>query len=71
MNSTLVLLIVACFLINLSNGLYIKTSNENQSNKNQNNDKNNDEWSVFKQKLGLTNQKGNYSYLNNRRIANI
>lgn len=59
MYSTLVFLIVVCILINATNGMYIKTSNENHSIKNQNNHKNNDEWSVFKQKLGLTNQKGN------------
>ncbi|KAI8121896.1 hypothetical protein FF38_09069 [Lucilia cuprina] len=52
--STILLFLMATLMIDMSKGLYIKSTTENQSSKTQNNK---DEWSVFKQKLGLTNQK--------------
>ncbi|XP_065355177.1 uncharacterized protein LOC135949515 [Calliphora vicina] len=60
--SIFVLFITITFLVYISNGLYIKTATDNQSIKTSSNNnnadaKNKNEWSVFKQKLGLTNQK--------------
>lgn len=66
---TLLLLIAASFLINISTAMYIKSALENQSTKGENLNKlinHKDEWSVFQQKLGLTNQKGNYRKLHDK-----
>ncbi|TMW46385.1 hypothetical protein DOY81_008537 [Sarcophaga bullata] len=50
-------LISIIFIFNSSTGLYIKTTVDNQNLKTQNKNDSKDEWSVFQQKLGLTNQK--------------
>lgn len=54
--ATLMITMSITFMVYASNGMYIKPIAENESSK----IKNKDEWSVFKQKLGLTNQKGSY-----------
>ncbi|KAM7361064.1 uncharacterized protein ACRADG_009571 [Cochliomyia hominivorax] len=51
-NVATVFLFTFSFVLNNGNGLYIKTATEQKNNVNKN-----DEWSIFKKKLGLTNQK--------------
>ena len=61
-HTKLTTLITIIFIFNSSTGLYIKTAVDNQNLKTQNKDDSKDEWSVFQQQLGLTNQKGNFEY---------
>ena len=61
-HTKLTTLILIIFVFNSTTGLYIKSPVDNQNLNTQKKDDSNDEWNVFQQKLGLTNQKGNFVY---------